>query len=201
MNSTLKKGAFGMTGIVAIITVIIFVILLGTGASNIFKRGVINATEKLENETGIEIGLKLDTSIEESSYPYDSCGNGKGSSLQDSTKSSDPDYEKCAKVDCCDGFVYAHILDLSTVVEDKFVHIKYTTEGASKVMFYYSETGNPADWHKFYHTEKGKGDYQITLPIAEKFRFIKVESTEDYLKSSEVRVIPWVTLALLPARS
>lgn len=59
------------------------------------------------------------------------------------------------------------------------------------LLFYFSETGKPSDWKKFYQARySSPGKHEIMLPVGN-FKFIKVLSIKAYLDYINGEVAPW----------
>jgi hypothetical protein len=94
----------------------------------------------------------------------------------------------CTDAECCPfGIPYDR-------TDGTIVYCKYSSPYT--IIFYYSATGKEADWHKFYHTRyytppDPPGKQEIILPIADRFKFIKVIALNSYLDYINGEVIPW----------
>lgn len=203
MDHRLNKKAFSPTVAITVVIAIVigvlsFMVLKGE-LTPMYKKAGGKLAEEAKEKGNITTNISL--SLEElkagKTIPSDECGNERGSSKQDPTRSNDTLYSKCVKKDCCEPIVYRHTLDFGLVAEGKFVYLFYYVNGTSTpdnnvLLFYYSKTSKATDWHKFYHTNVSEGNHTIILPVGEEFRFVKVLGmTSTYIDYIEGKVLPW----------
>jgi len=139
-----KKGAAGTLVLIVVISIVLGLLTLRVfytvGGEPLKESSELLRLEAEERISDVEVETELDKLLYEG-RPYDKCGNKRGKSFQDekfslireNNDSADnpfiqikyPEFYECTTQDCCAGFVYKHILDIGSPVEDMFVYFDF----------------------------------------------------------------------------
>lgn len=67
------------------------------------------------------------------------------------------------------------------------------------LLFYYSDTGRPTDWVKIYDiTYNSGGRKTILLPIADKFKFVRIMAVNNPSLGADIGFIPYIRGQIIP---